>query len=688
MPFTPSFTNVPAGTRTVQLGTTSIPFGSTGTLGIIDFSKQTARGVTLTPAQIAGRMGSLGAPYGVGMSANFSGAYLSFTNDSDSALAVTFQNSGLVAGPIPPGHQFNVPIPPNEEKAAVAVVYNNPLVRHPAATLVVMFYDATDVAAGHLPVEGIINPSAGGAPTGWFDITAYGASPFLVDNAAAILAAYNAAATYAVANPSAGAVVYTPPTGVFTLASSGPVVSVDNIEFRGGGWGSQWLAGAPNITLLQYAAPGGAGQFRYGAHISDMFFNGGNLAGVGAVQLTSTYYAFLQHLRIRFCLGIGVDLQGITGAFGAYTHILDCTITDGGAGTGINTTNHEFNTIRGTSLVFYNGAGGIGVHLRNGNNVIDGCIIDECDTGIQLDFTHNNTLVNNQFDRGLTRFIYLHGAKLTRVTDNYFGTFAGVAAGQSMLLVDSGSNQDNIIATNQVSPFGTQWPNFLTETSMGGGGQPGNLYLGNSTNGLPVNLVTGTMRSNPGFNPLEGLGAPAAPNPSTTPGAGTVGVGTYGVVVTLVNAFGETVGSASGSVTLAAAGSIVVPIPVATGNAVGWNVYITQAGGASPTLQNVTSLGFTATYTLATPPTNTGAAPPVTNTTPGFAQPAVPASGVPLVNTTGVDVMIYLAGGTVSAVSVGSLQVATSSNVQIRLPSRQTITLVYTVAPTWAWVGD
>lgn len=688
MPFNPSFANAPSGTQTTVLGTTSIPFGSTGTLGVVDFSKQTARGVTLTPAQIAGRMGSLGAPYGVGMSPNYSGAYLAFTNDSDCALSVTFQNSGLVAGPIPPGHQFNVPIPPNEEKAAVSVVYGNPAIRHPAATLVVMFYDATDVAAGHLPAEGIINPSAGGAPTGWFDITAYGASPALANNAPAIQAAYNAALSYATANPGAGAIVYTPPVGVFTLTTSGPNVQADNIAFCGGGWGSQWLAGAPNITLLKFSASGIAGQFRYGAAVSDMYFEGGSLAGVTALQLVSTYYALLQHVRVRHCLGIGVDLQGIAGAVGAYTHILSCTITDGGAGTGINTSNHEFNTIRDSSLVFYNGAGGVGIYLRNGNTVVDGCIFDECDTSLRLDFTHNNTLMNNQFTRGLTSFIYLHGAKSTRVAGNYFGTFAGVAGSQSILLVDNGGNQDNLVENNQVDSFGTQWPKFVGETGMGAGGQPGNLYLGNSTNGLPSTLQTGTLRSNPGFNPLETLSAPAAPVPTTTPGAGNVPPGTYGVVVTLLNAFGETVGSASGSVTLAATGNIAVPIPIATGNATAWNVYITQAGGVSPTLQNGAPLSFQSTYSLVAVPTNTGAAPPVTNTTAGFAQPAVPASGVAFENTTGVDVMIYLAGGTVTAVSIGATQVASTTPLQLRLPSRQTVTLVYTVPPTWVWVGE
>jgi hypothetical protein len=68
--------------------------------------------------------------------------------------------------------------------------------------------------------------------------------------------------------------------------------------------------------------------------------------------------------------------------------------------------------------------------------------------------------------------------------------------------------------------------------------------------------------------------------------------------------------------------------------------------------------------------------------------PGVPASTTPLTNTTGVDATVYLNGGTVSAVAVGGTSTGQGTNTPYRVPAGQTITLTYTVAPTWAWFGD
>ena len=68
--------------------------------------------------------------------------------------------------------------------------------------------------------------------------------------------------------------------------------------------------------------------------------------------------------------------------------------------------------------------------------------------------------------------------------------------------------------------------------------------------------------------------------------------------------------------------------------------------------------------------------------------PAVPATGVSVTNDTGVDVTVYVSGGTVSAILIDGSTVSTTSNISLVIPSRRTIQINYTVAPTWKWIGN
>lgn len=69
------------------------------------------------------------------------------------------------------------------------------------------------------------------------------------------------------------------------------------------------------------------------------------------------------------------------------------------------------------------------------------------------------------------------------------------------------------------------------------------------------------------------------------------------------------------------------------------------------------------------------------------AQPAVPASGTAQTNSTETDCMVYVAGGTVSAIAIGGTSTGLTAGA-VRVPAGQTITLTYTAAPTWQWFGD
>lgn len=67
--------------------------------------------------------------------------------------------------------------------------------------------------------------------------------------------------------------------------------------------------------------------------------------------------------------------------------------------------------------------------------------------------------------------------------------------------------------------------------------------------------------------------------------------------------------------------------------------------------------------------------------------PAVPASGTAQTNYSGGDVTVYVAGGTVTVIAVNGTATGMTSGA-IRLPSGASITLTYSVAPSWSWFGD
>jgi hypothetical protein len=119
---------------------------------------------------------------------------------------------------------------------------------------------------------------------------------------------------------------------------------------------------------------------------------------------------------------------------------------------------------------------------------------------------------------------------------------------------------------------------------------------------------------------LGQLIAPAAPSVSTATTGGTVAAGTYQVEVSYTNTAGETVASASASVTTTGATStITVTSPPAIGNATGWYAYVTQAGGTGYTRQQTagapTAIGTN--LTLTAPPTSSGLAPQTSNSSAG-----------------------------------------------------------------------
>lgn len=67
--------------------------------------------------------------------------------------------------------------------------------------------------------------------------------------------------------------------------------------------------------------------------------------------------------------------------------------------------------------------------------------------------------------------------------------------------------------------------------------------------------------------------------------------------------------------------------------------------------------------------------------------PAVPATTVAYTNAYGVDATVHITGGTVTVIAIGGTTTGLTSG-SFRVPSGSTITLTYSVAPTWVWIGD
>ena len=68
----------------------------------------------------------------------------------------------------------------------------------------------------------------------------------------------------------------------------------------------------------------------------------------------------------------------------------------------------------------------------------------------------------------------------------------------------------------------------------------------------------------------------------------------------------------------------------------------------------------------------------------GFATPAVPASTVPVTNTSPLTATVVISGGTITNVSVNGVTAGAGAGTYT-VPAGQTISITYTVAPTWTW---
>ena len=388
----------------------------------------------------------------------------------------------------------------------------------------------------------------------------------------------------AAGNGGGGSVILPPYPVTFQNPAIG---NADNLELIGFGWNSQIVAGTSfpsGSPLIQIQAP--ASGYRYGIRLAHLFLNGSSVAGVSGIQLTSTYHALLDHVRVRYCAGNGVLCDGSGSQFGAYTTLRKCVISDGvgASANGVYVNNyHEYVTLDDCNIGWYSTAGAVGVNVNNSDNWrIQNCVFDHNDIAAWISFTTNSRITGCEFDRALTTFIRLTGTVNCVVEGNMFQDYVGVSGSPYMISVDgNSSNYRNLIRRNRAdhSHVGHWGTGAFAHEGTASGATP-NVYEGNQTEGLPI-----------------------------------------------------------------------------TGNA-----------SAVPTIRNnvgVNPVGKTAV------------------------QPAVPASGTAYTNATGYDCTVYLTGGTFTGNhQIGGQSIGNSTATVLRVAAGQSITLTYSAAPTWLWIGD
>lgn len=144
---------------------------------------------------------------------------------------------------------------------------------------------------------------------------------------------------------------------------------------------------------------------------------------------------------------------------------------------------------------------------------------------------------------------------------------------------------------------------------------PGSIWLGCAVPASGFRLLIDAS----GIPTTEGLNPPAAPALSSVPG-GSLSAVTYYIVITYLNALGETLPSPEGNLAVAAGNLLVVASPSAAGNATSYNVYASTVSGGEK-LQNPSLLRLGESWTQpGTGLITGGAAPPATSTAgPRFA---------------------------------------------------------------------
>ncbi|MGZ6361867.1 MAG: glycosyl hydrolase family 28-related protein [Ktedonobacterales bacterium] len=513
-----------------------------------------------------------------------------------------------------------------------------------------------------------------------------------------------------------GGVVYFP-VSAYKTASTISVQS-DNIVLRGDGWGTiiRPATGA-NFDVISTPIPatqGTAGYIRKNLVIENMQIDCTNMTGTTAGQGNAIHWYGVQfgkihNVYINKSQNWGILLDGDSTNFGYWCSITGNLLNQCAGHLRMTSCesnrilDNTFNLTQNTQLAALQPAFGTQsqtayvLYINSGYAQILGNVIKNsspnANPALFIDNSGPCMVYGNKFDTVTYEAIQLNAGGHS-IVGNLIDSASNVGSTAAVKLSSSGNTiTGNIWTTSGIGGGAAHWTFAIQE----GGARNGNVIVGNQLltgtsgvlglNSASTNL---TVKGNGGWNPQgAALGAPNTPTVSNATTGGTVVAGTYQVKVTYVNSRGETLGSGIGSTTTTTGTStITVTSPAASGDATGWYAYVTQAGGSTYTRQqsagSPTAIGTN--LTLTAPPTSTGAQPQSSNTT-GVINPSVPASGTAQVNTFQTDCNVYVSGGTVSNIAVNGTNTGLTSGA-FRIYAGGSITLAYTVAPSWLWVGE
>lgn len=591
----------------------SIPYPATaGTNGSADVSKL-----------LSGPSGRFTHPGQV-----LTGAQIQANNDSDSALAITFDNSAAIIY-IGSGNTDAVEVPYGATTLTWTILYQNSTKNRPNETLALIFFDRTDLEHGYTVYRGPINPNAGGgaALSGIlvFDVKTYGA---LGDGVTDDTAAINRAITAASGAFTPRGIVWFPP-GSYLVSSTLTIRT--NVVFMGAGMGTD--NGAAGISrIIGAQAMGGGPSGKVGDLISTPIPPAQNTNGFTQLNLR------IENLQLD-CTNMGQsNLNGYAVGFGNAIHLYGC----------------RYSTIRGVNV--YNAPNwsmlveGDGSNFSYNNWIDHNRIETNAGGGIRLaSGTEANWVDHNDFNEcGAACASAQPVFGTTSTQTNHLWLTAGYCWVLDNLFENNGSYTTPAVQVDNSGPvriIGNRFDHVRNQAIQ--------------TN-APNTIITGNQ-----------IGRAGTANPGTLPAIDIAGGATGGRALIVGNTIHQDGVANTYTFCVREAG---------------------PAGFASTVADNwleTGSAGFVsfAASSLSKAHHNVGL-----NPVGNFGPPAVPASGTALINPAGVDVMIVIdTVGTLTDILIGgtSLGVVPITAMTIRLPAGQTITLTYAgAAPTWKWFGD
>lgn len=309
----------------------------------------------------------------------------------------------------------------------------------------------------------------------------------LTDDTAAIQAAITA-----VQNQTNGGQVYFPAS---TYNVSAPLlVTADNVMLLGESWasrlqavGSSWVSGSYFVQMVP--APSG---LRSGVRVSNLYLDGGNIAGLRGIQFATPTRSMLDRTRVsNFAGGYAVHWGETSSGygFGNYNVMLGCHLSNpfGNATVGVRTDNADRLLVTDNVITgFQNNSNGYGIQCTNWNSQFINNQIVSVDVGIDISFASHVQIANNQFDNINLNAVRLRGSHECVVNSNYIG--ASTTTNQAAIFVSNANNYGNVVSNNTVQS-GSGWQYFVQETAGISGGS--NLYQNNQPGGITSVYLTG-----------------------------------------------------------------------------------------------------------------------------------------------------------------------------------------------------